>query len=340
MTRDRPGRPRAEAEARLAARNETALHRAETTGDLTRLAGVHASGVRELGPGDPVVLLVECGLEELRSRARPARESAAAWEALRGRAAKVLLDEDPVLMTIRAHHVRYRRLRGARADLERGVRAYRAEWLWRCARLGEDHQRTRAIRANLALAMRDRGDDGDLPRALRMLEEELEHRLSRYGAAHPFTWVAQLVLAQTVIRALEAGDPAIASGTVRPAPDAERAVRLAEGVVNARRTRFGRADRSTLRAHLVHAHAVLLAGRAADALREVHHIRATARRSGVPLDPGWSELLLARAQERTGDPRALDTAAEACRLRLDHFPGDSVQVAEAMALLDRLGGTP
>ncbi|MFD0683759.1 hypothetical protein [Actinomadura fibrosa] len=328
-------RPLSDAEARLLARNETALHRAETTGELCRLAAAHAAGAAELGPGNPVVLLVECGLEELRGRTRTVRESVRAWEDLLGRAGKVLAEDHPVLMSIRTQYIRHRRMRGTRADLDHGVRAYRTEWQWRCERFGEDHQRTRAIRANLALALRDRNGEGDLPDALRLLEDELAHRLGRYGTGHPFTWVGQLVLAQTILRAVEEDAAGTRAGL--PAPDAERALRLSQTVVDVRNSRFGRADGATLRAHLVHAHALLTSGRAADATGELHHIRATARRSGVPLEPGWAEVLLARAQSVTGDPQASRTAREACRRRLDHFPVDSVQVAEALTLLDRLG---
>ncbi|MFC5744624.1 hypothetical protein [Actinomadura rugatobispora] len=322
----------ADAEADLAARYEVAMHRAETSGDLRDLERLLARAAELLGASNRIALLVECGLEEMKSRARPLTESVEVWEALWWRASAALPSDDPTLMSARAFRARYRRRRGRSEDLEAGVESYRRQWEQRREALGVDHYRTRVMHANLALAVRDRDADGDLDEALRMLRDEVAHRIANYGEQHPFTWIVRSVLAQTLVRAAER-----APGPARRAELAGEAAEIAGSLADGRRIRFGVADISTLRAQLVHAHALVLLGRAAEAVPEIRHVHSKARWARVPLEPGWAESLLARAEAGAGEPsEALRWAEESHRLKAGYFPPGSRQVVEAERLLSRL----
>ncbi|TDD82637.1 hypothetical protein [Actinomadura rubrisoli] len=331
-TSDPAGPPLSHAEAGLAARHETLLHRAETSGDYSGLERLHADAVRELGPGNRMVFLVECGLEEMKSRSRPLTESVEVLDALWERARAALSPDDHTLMLIRAYRARYRRRRGRSEDLEAGVEAYRRQWRERCEALTRDHYRTRIMHANLALAVRDRDGEGDLPEALRMLREEAAHRSDRYGEQHPFTWIVRSILAQTLVRSAERA--ADLGERARHALEAEA---IADSLVDRRSLRFGVADISTLRAKLVHAHALLLLGRAGEAIPEIQHVYLRTQRERIPLEPGWTESLLARAELAVGAPsEALHWAEEAQRLKAAYYPLDSRQVIEAGRLVDDL----
>lgn len=319
-------------EAVLAARYETLMHRAEASGDISGLEVLHADAVRELDPTHGIVFLVECGIEDIRSRTRPVLRSVKVWDRLRERAAAVLEPDDPTLMTIEGFRARHSRRRGRPEDLDAGVEAYRRNWLQRRGSLGEDHYRTRTMRANLAIALRERDGEGDLDEALGILREEIAHRTGRYGEPHPFTWIARLVMAQTLVRAAEkAAEP---DDRHRPAREAAQ---IADSLVERRRFRFGVTDLSTLRAHLVHAHALLVLGRVAEAIPEIRHVQARARLTRVPLEPGWAESLLARAHAAAGEAgEALRWAERSHQQRAAYFPRNGCKVEEARRLLDEL----
>jgi hypothetical protein len=111
---------------------------------------------------------------------------------------------------------------------------------------------------------------------------------------------------------------------------------LAEAVVAARQDRFGPSSGATLRAQLVRAHAQLLAGEPAAAMAEIRYVLATNRRTGANLDPGWPELLLARALLAAGlasGDGSLDDAVRQARAaveaRLGRYPAGTERVAEA-----------
>ncbi|WP_045875414.1 hypothetical protein [Pseudofrankia sp. DC12] len=111
---------------------------------------------------------------------------------------------------------------------------------------------------------------------------------------------------------------------------------LAEAVVAARQDRFGPSSGATLRAQLVRAHALLLGGEPAAAVAEIRYVLATSRRVGANLDPGWPELLLARALLAaglaSGDDRlddAVRQARAAVEARLGRYPAGTERVAEA-----------
>ncbi|RKS77157.1 hypothetical protein BZB76_2532 [Actinomadura pelletieri DSM 43383] len=319
-------------EAVLAARYETLMHRAEAAGDVSGLETLQADAERELGPTHRIVFLVECGIEDIRSQTRPVLHSVQVWNRLSERAAAVLSPDDPTLMTIEGFKARHGRRRGRPEDLDAGVEAYRRNWLRRREGLGEDHYRTRTMHANLAVALRERDGEGDLDEALGILREEIAHRTERYGELHPFTWIARLVMAQTLVRAAEKA--------VRPDERhryAWEAARVAELLIGRRRFRFGVADLSTLRAHLVHAHALLMLGRADEAIPEIRHVRARAMLTRVPLEPGWPEWLLARAHTAAGEvAEALRWAERSHLQRAAYFPRGGRKGAETRRLLAEL----
>lgn len=323
-----------ETEATLRAELRTVLARAEETGDLDRLEELQRIVAAERGKINPSVeLQLECDLEALRSRHRPVAESVLRWERLAWRARQVLPGDDPAQLRIRSFHARYVRRRGRPGDQDEGVRMYRKEWDRRRALFDDDDPRTGVARANYALALRERGAADDLERALQLLEDETLLRLDRYGSAHPFTWKAQVVLAQTQIRAAEGSDD-----PAERERRAQEAMEIAEALLHSRRRRYGVSDQSTLHAHLVHAQALLLLGQADHAVREIHGVRQTACRPSVTLDPGWVELLLARSLATDDPANALEYAREALRLREAYYSGSSRQVAEVLALIAELGG--
>jgi len=77
---------RTDAEATVLAQLETMLHDAESTGRPEGLQRLHDSALSSAAVRLHVTLLVECALQELRSRSRSAVESAAVWEELQARA--------------------------------------------------------------------------------------------------------------------------------------------------------------------------------------------------------------------------------------------------------------
>jgi hypothetical protein len=315
-------------EGRLSGRLECLLHRAEQTGRLEALERLHAEAVADPEVSAHVSMFVECGIEALRSRSRPVEDSVPVWDALRARAERALDPADTTLMSIRSFQAQYTRRRGRPEDLDAGIAMYRQEWELRREHLGEDDHRTQMTRANLGLAIRERARPGDLAEALRILEQEMSDRLCRYLGTHPFTWDVQTVLAQTYVRAAEADDD---PGRCRD--HATKGLELARLVAVQRRRRFGWADAATLRAQLVQAHALLLLGRADEAVPEIRHVRTAAGVRQVSLDPGWAEFLLASGLMAQGDAAALRIAERALGLRESHYPRGSRQVTEARALV-------
>ncbi|RFS82247.1 hypothetical protein D0T12_28860 [Actinomadura spongiicola] len=281
------------------------------TGDPRPLRELLTEADHDSTVGRAVVLQIECELEKWLSRGRDAAVSADVWAGLARRAAAMrLAPDDPAYLTIRMLHAQYVRRRGRPGDLELAVRLYRREWELRTQLFPADDCRISTAHANLALAIRERAAPGDLERALDMLEEETARRMRVHGSDRPFTWIAQLILAQTLImRAEEAVDP----DEVRAA--ALSAGEHSEAVLTGRRVRFGRSHHATLRAQLVHANALILLGRCADA---VGLLGAHQRHdpSGTT-SPGKSDLLLARALKNTEPLRALVHARHAVQRSID-----------------------
>jgi hypothetical protein len=194
-------------------------------------------------------------------------------------------------MNARSLIARYTWLRGGDGDVDRGIELYAQELAARTAMLGPDDYRTRSIRACLATALRDRGTHDDLSRSLAMLREEVAHRSLRYGADHEFAGEARATLASTLLRL---GEPALVT----------EALAIATELADGRRLRFGHHDARTLGAHLLRAHALLLASRRSAAEAEVRYVEAVARTGRDIVDRRWLEYL-ARAvrsqQEPAGD---------------------------------------
>ncbi|MFI0486618.1 hypothetical protein [Actinomadura sp. 9N215] len=322
---------KSETEIRLLAEVRTVLAYAAETGDCARLVELAEQTVRNREIGDSVRLSVECDVQALLSWARAFADSAVAWGRLERRAAALLPEDDPTLMSIRSMHAQYVRRRGEPGDEELGVLMYQDEWNRRVEHLGRDDPRTGIARTNLALALRERGRPDDVDDALRILEEETLSRVDRHGAGHPFTWRAQIILAQTKVRAAErAPDEETRERHAREALD------IAGALLGARRRRYGGSDKSTLNARLVHAQALLVLGRTAEAAAELREVRTIPRRPGM--DPGWPEFLLARALTRDEPTEALTHARKALDLRRRYYPRGSRQVREARDLVRELGG--
>ncbi len=318
-------------EAQALARMQTLLHRAEASADqhcVSRLSELAASSRQS----PQVALLAECALEEVRSRARPAAESAAAWLDLRRRAEACLSAADPALLRIRVQHARHVRRCGRPQDLREAVRLSEAEWMLSDALFGADDYRTAAARAELAVALGARGRHDDLSKSRVMLAEELRDRRDRYGLSHPFTWGAQLDLAETLVRL--AGLPG------RQPEFAARAERLSRIAAWARSERFGADDPGALGAHLLHARALLLLGQRTSAIGEIKYVMAIAARRRTALRPGCAEYLLASALAADSNPAARRTAQRALRLSAAHYPADSQPVRRALHLVDRLTARP
>jgi hypothetical protein len=305
---------------------------------------LYREAVTAFGPTSELAFQVEYHLEELHSQRRSVADSYRVWEALHVRAEAALGPHDTTLMSIKALRARYARLVGGGDAADVAVHSYDEEWRRRTAMLGPDAHRTRIAHANLAIALRDRARPGDLPQACRILRAETAHRRAHYGVVHPFTWTAQTVLAQTLVRVAEETGDAAALAEARE---------LAAEVLAARRGRFGPTDPATLRAQLVHAHALVLSGEPTAAGSEIRYVLAACRRVGALLDPGWPEMLLARAElaaEQSGSgwrpgadrpaddgerlSEVLRLARRAVRARRSHYPPDAGPVAEAERLVE------
>jgi hypothetical protein len=358
---------------RLRGRSQMVLTHVDATGDPRPLVGLLRQVGEALGPASPLAFQIEYALEELVSRSRPAAESAAGWADLHARAEAALDPHDTTLMSIRALQARYARLAGGPADRDAAVQSYEVEWRRRLSIFGAQAHRTSTAHANLATALRERGRPADLRRAGRIARAEVALRRAVWGPDHAFTWIAEVVLARTLLRIAElpagaradgrapdgtgAAGPSVPrpradAGAVDPAaayppvdvddltrPDTElvaEARELAGQVLAARRERFGVESRSALRAQLVQAHALLLAGLPTAAAAEIRYVLATSRRVGAHLDPGWPELLLARALlaaglagEGASVDDALRQARAAVRARQNRYPAGTDRLAEA-----------
>ncbi|TDB81654.1 hypothetical protein E1264_32465 [Actinomadura sp. KC216] len=321
-----------ESEVQLLAEFRTVLAYAAETNDYKRLLELAQHASQDTGISHSVRLSIECDFQALASRSRLVAKSVPIWDDLARRAESLLPADDPTLMSIRSMHAQYVRRRGEPGDAERGVRMYRDELELRAEHLGDDHPRTCVARTNLALALRERGGSGDVDQALRILQEETLRRLDRYGAGHPFTWRAQIVFAQTMVRAAER-----AEDERERESHAREALALAHSLLEARRRRYGGSDKSTLNARLVHAQALLVLGETAEAVAELRDVRRIPRRPGM--EPGWPELLLARALAPAEPDKALKYAREALALRRRYYPAGSRQVLEAWRLVQDLDDT-
>ncbi|MFD0683754.1 hypothetical protein [Actinomadura fibrosa] len=314
-------------ETELISELATLVTHVDDTGDPMPLRELLAEARRRSGVRPATVLRVECELEKWLSRDRDAALSAEVWATLARRAAEErVAARDPAYLAIRALHAQYVRRRGRPGDADLAVGLYEREHALRTRLFPPDDPRISTVHANLAMAIRERGRPGDLERALEMLEREAALRTRTHGSGRPFTWIAQLVLAQTLVaRAEEA-----AAADDRRA-FAGQAAEHSEHVLAGRRLRFGGSHPATLRAQLVHAHALLLLERGAEA---VELLRAHQRQDpAAAVSPGKSDLLLARAL-RDADPAAALLHAR----RAAHRGADPRRRQEAERLARRLSG--
>lgn len=324
----------AEADASTAAALETLMHHVGEGGspaDAERILEIQLGNV----PADSAIAFrIQAWLEELRSRRRPAAESAAAWHRLRERAERLLGADDRVVLNLGALATRYATISGDPRALDAAVRSWE-ELAGRRARLhGPDAHLTRMSRVNHAKAIRERDGPGDLALARRLLSAERDAAVADLGADHPFTLTVQAILAYTMIRSIEERPGEASAGL---ATDVEV---IARSVATKRTRRFGTAAAPTLRALLLHAHALLLAGRSVEAADNVRLVIELAPGVHPSLPAGWAELLLARALADTDRGTALDAARASFRLREKYYPPDSREVLEAARLAEELDDDP
>lgn len=317
-------------EATVLAELHTVAAYAADSGDPTTLEEMFDQARSR--PGIPAALIfrIECELEKIRSRGRPVADSATVWADLARRGAVRLPPGDPAMLTARSLRAQYTRRRGLPGDIDRAIEMYQDEQRLREELFSADDPRVSTARANLALTIRERDRPGDLETAWKLLEREVLFRIDRYGPERPFTWIANIVLAQTLLLLADRAD----SGARRDL--AEQAADLTLQMLRSRRRRYGDGHRSTLRAQVVHAHALLLLGRADEAVTELQEVQA-AEVHGT-LEPGWSDYLLARALRDAHPDRARAHAHRAVRLRSTRYPEGSHQMLDVQRLLSELGG--
>lgn len=320
------------ADAEALAELHTILPHASETGEFGPLDDLHRRVAGQDGIGLSARLRIECELEAQRSRTREVAASVRVWENLTRRAAAAGLPAtDPTFMSIRSYRAQYIRRRGGPGDRARGAALYEEEYRLRHAALGSDDPRTATAHANLALALRDRGEPGDLALARSMLEKETLNRIRIHGANHPFSWIAQVIFAQTLVRMAEAEkDESERRGLAQEAADVTHAL------LNSRRRRYGDSDGSTLRAHLVHAHALLVLGQEESAIRELRAVQAAERRSAADLDPGWTDLLLARCLRGVDARTAYVHARRARAAQVALYTAQSRQIEDTDRLIVEL----
>lgn len=303
----------------------TVVTYATETGDVRPLLELFEEARTRSGLGPSALFRAECEVEKRLSRGRDVAESAEVWAALARRAQR-LPAGDPALLTIRSMHAQYTRRRGRPGDTELAADMYEREWERRRDMFGETDLRTSTARSNYALTVRERDGEGDLERARGILEAEAAHRAATFGADLPFTWIAQIVLTQTLIMMAERAR----DGHERAAL-AQEAADNTHTLLAARRRRYGWSHLSTLRARLVHAHALILLGdkdAAAATLREIQEQEAE---QPAGLEPGRSDLLLARALSESDPLKALAHAKRAVRRSTDRR-----QIKEARRLEAKL----
>ncbi|MDI1462844.1 hypothetical protein QEZ54_17855 [Catellatospora sp. KI3] len=264
------------------ARLEVAQHLADRTGQVDELLVLLNEARTELGEDCVTGFLVECTIEEIRSKSRSAAASVTAWRELHDRAGRHLEDGHTTMMSIRSYEARYVRARGAVGDLDEGVRLYEKELALRTEILGAHNYRTCITRANLAVALRDRGTADDLKRSLGLLREEVAARTAMCGAHHEFTQQARTNQVRTLLSLHE----------VTPDGDvhATEALNLVSSLIGQHEQRLGRHHRTTLTAYMLRAQALRLCGRSAEAARDLEYVRAAIHNWGIDVEPAWPTL--------------------------------------------------
>ncbi|MEO3788430.1 hypothetical protein ABGB12_34305 [Actinocorallia sp. B10E7] len=312
----------------LAELHTVAVYTADS-GDAAMLEEMFEQARSTPGHSAALIFRIEYELEKIRSRGRPVADSAAVWDDLVRRGAVRLPPDDPAMLTARSLRAQYTRRRGLPGDIDRAIEMYRDEQRLREELFSADDPRTSTARANLALTIRERDRPGDLETARELLEREALFRIDRYGPDRPFTWIANIVFAQTLLLLADRADTDTRRDLARQAAD------LTRQMLQSRRRRYGDGHRSTLRAQIVYAHALLLLGQAEDAVAELREVQAVEGRG--MLDPGWSDYLLARALRDIHPGRARTHAHRAVRLRSTSYLEGSRQLREAQRLVSELG---
>jgi len=291
------------AEAHILGRLRALFHHCKQTGDAQHLEQLHLLAADAPAVSERVILQVECCLEELRSKHRPARQAASVWAALQERGERSPPPGDSLLMYIRSKRAQYTARCGTPVDLDEAVRLCLREWRQRRASLGEEHYWSQAASMDLAAALRVRSRNGDLAESLRILRRLVAALRKRHGGDHPFTWVAKFALAQTLVSLAAAAGTGDHGRSAGQTPGSEwtsyaaEAAELACGFADARHRYLGRDDAESLRALVLHAHAQLLLGEVDQSLREIRYAQAVARRTSARLDDGWADRPVAAACE-------------------------------------------
>jgi hypothetical protein len=250
---------------------DVAVHFADARGDVARLTEVCAQIRADLGPTAPLTFTARTALERVRSRLRPAGESAQAWRQLLDDAEAAIPDNEGVLQAIREYAARYP------AGDEDTVDVFREQLTRRRDRFGIDHYLAHTMVIGLADALRARGREADLAEASALARDDVAYRSTRYGDDHDFTWEARASLARVLIAEAEAGqDGSIAE-----------AVAIAEDLVPARGRRFKWISPQVAEAYLIAAHALAVVGRTAEAARAIELVDASTAGNAHLVDPVW-----------------------------------------------------
>lgn len=295
------------------------------------------------GPDHGVSLLIKAVRQQQLSYRRPVAESVSTWGELRREAAASLPVQDPTLLLIRSHYIRFLRLQGRPEDLDQAVALREEEVATREAHLSPGDSRLGIARADLAVALIDRArttarcggqhadPDADLARAEDLLYPEIKRR-----ARHDETLLpgSRLIHSELYLglaeRALARGDRA---GSLDHASTGHM---IAWYLV---RTNWERDRRSlgALKSRLLLAESLALSDQPADGARAARLACHVAGLVAENVDRGWPLFVLARMQRELDPGEARRTAGRALEERVRVFPQESCRVREVREFIGSLG---
>lgn len=318
-------------------------------GDDTAFATLVADAESTLGAEHSVSLLIRAVLQQRLSYHRTVEESAAAWEGLRQRASASLPDQDPTLLLIRSHHIRFLRLRARPGDLDRAVTLRENEIAAREAHLPGHDNRLGIARADLAVALIDRArtmarcggqhtdPDADLARAEDLIDPEIRRRKAVHKDETSLVNGSRLIHTELYVALAER---AFARGDDQEALDhARKGTMIARPLIE---TSWPRDRRSlgALKSRLLLAESLALSGQLAGAARAARLACHVAGLVTENIDRGWPPFVLARIMGRLDAREARRTAERALAKRDLIFPGDScriIEIREFIGSLDACG---
>ncbi|TYB66635.1 hypothetical protein FXF51_16120 [Nonomuraea sp. PA05] len=312
------------------------------TGCPRDLTALWHRAAAELGPSDPLTLLIACKSETYASRTRPVTESVPVWERLVRCAADALEADDPAHLEIVSRYGRWLGRRGEPTDLDNAVVHQRAELARRESALPVRAYWTGTVRLDLATTLVERARLGhldhtvkavpsaDLAEAAELSAQEIAHRSVVCGHDDLRTWEARGIAGKVALCQALLGPAAGERTTAQARELADQVVRMTTDFMTGRQALR---EPRLLQGLLLRAQALLAAGRQTEAeaearlAGELHRGREDGWPGGI--DPGLAPLTLARVLAGTDRAEAVAAARRALRSRLDWFPEDSVYCAEA-----------